>query len=77
MLLHDWNYTVYYFYQDSLIFAKIITYKLRDKSHKQISSGKYYFWNGNLFDKQEDGKPAQNPEALLEHARHYIRDAKE
>jgi hypothetical protein len=67
------DFTKYYFYNDSLIL--VTTSQHNVKNNKEILTGRYYFNNGMLLKKQEKGKPLSKPEAFLQPARLYIKDA--
>lgn len=65
--------TSYYFYNDSLIFVKMTSH---NKEQVEIMHGRYYFDNGVLINRQEEGKPLSKPEVFLHDAARYLRDAK-
>ena len=70
------DFTTYYFFKDNLILVNTIRKNINDRTNIEISSGKYYFRNGELIDRQENGNPLSKPEAFLTHAKMYITDVK-
>jgi hypothetical protein len=68
--------TTYYFFKDSLIFVKTVRHNIKDTTANTISSGQYYFSNGSLITRQEQGQPLTRPEVFLKDARRYLTDVK-
>jgi hypothetical protein len=69
-----YDLTSYYFYNDNLIFVKTVSNSIKD--NKQMLSGRYYFDNGVLINRQEEGMPLSKPEVFLQHAANYLKDVK-
>jgi hypothetical protein len=65
--------TTFYFYNDNLILVKITR---RNKDQVEILNGRYYFDNGALLNKKEEGKPLSKPELFLQEAARYQKDVK-
>ncbi|MBO9202433.1 MULTISPECIES: hypothetical protein [Niastella] len=63
----------FYFYNDSLVLVSTSTWT---KDGQVVQSGRYYFSNGVLFSKKEEGSPLSKPEAFLQHAALYLKDVK-
>ena len=68
------DFTTYYFHNDSLILVRTTIRDIKD-GH-EITSGRYYFDNGILLMKQEEGKPVSRPEIYRQDARRYLKDVK-
>jgi hypothetical protein len=68
------NFDTYYFYNNNLILVRTTMHKI--KNRKEVLNGHYYFNNGELFYKEEAGKPLSTPEAFLQRAEFYLMDAK-
>jgi hypothetical protein len=47
-----------------------------NKDQVEVRNGRYYFDNGVLFNRQEEGKPLTRPEVFLQDAARYLKDAK-
>jgi|GEM_PF-4118102 len=65
--------TTYYFYNNNLILVKKTSH---NKDQVELLKGRYYFDNGVLFNKLEEGKPLSKPEVFLQNAARYLKDAK-
>ncbi len=72
--LYTSNFASYYFYNDNLILVKTEFYD--SKNDSTVRRNRYYFYNGVLFNKQEEGKPLNKPEGFLQHAARYLEDVK-
>jgi hypothetical protein len=72
--LYTDNFASYYFYNDNLILVKTEFHNSKGPSF--VLANRYYFYNGILFNKQEEGRPLSKPEALLQHAARYLEDVK-
>ena len=72
--LYTANFASYYFYNNNLILVKTEFHDSKDDSI--VRNNRYYFYNGILFNKQEVGKPINNPEASLQQAARYLEDAR-
>jgi hypothetical protein len=68
-----YDFTSYYFYNDSLI---LVTMTRHNKDRVEILNGRYYFDNGILISRQEEGKRLSKPEVFLQDAARYLKDAK-